>query len=71
MLVDNSKETTDNEDDNLSETEPLTTFLTEQMEGIAPTTAKITSNVEGLHPFGNIRIHLFFQITALKLFAWC
>ena len=71
LLEDNTKETTDNEDGKGRETEPLTTFSTEQKEGITPTIAKTTSNVEGLNPFGNIRIFLFFHITSLKLFVWC
>ena len=71
MLVDDSKETTDNEDSKWRETELLTTFSTEQTKGITPNIAKTTSNVEALNPFGYIRMFLFFHITSLKLFAWC
>ena len=43
MLVDDSKETTDNEDGKWRETELLTTFSSEQTKGITPNIAKTTS----------------------------
>ena len=73
-LDDNENETTDSEDGNLKETVSLTAFSTKKIEGktdkVSSTIAQTASNVEGLHPFGNIARFLFFQITSLKLISW-
>ena len=76
-LEDNENQTTDNEDGTLEETVSLAAFSTKKIEGKTdkvsstnPTIAQSASNVEGLHPFGNIARFLFFQITSLKLISW-
>ena len=74
---DNKNETTDDEDGNAQQTVPLATISTKTTEGkkdkissTKPTIAKTASNVDSLHPFGNIARFSFFQIMSLKLISW-